>query len=268
MEIQSGYATRRPFLFIILIYLAAGVAWLYLGSIIIGIVDRNNPHVDLRYLYTSKNISFLLFTASALFFLLRAHHKRLLRAESNYFQLFEASPGAVYVMDKTTFRFLAVNDVMVKKYGYSRGQLLKMSALDIRPEEERKKLKDYLYSDHDEGHETGIWLHQKKNGELFYMLISHHSIKFKGKEAYIVIAIDIDRSIRNERRLKEIAWTNSHEIRKPVSNILGLVQLMKAEHPDEPTDVNIIKMLVTSAHELDAVVKKINSHAEELDKRL
>ncbi|MNX55116.1 hypothetical protein D3C86_858670 [compost metagenome] len=170
-------------------------------------------------------------------------------------------------MDKTTFRFLAVNDVMVKKYGYSRGQLLKMSALDIRPKEERKKLKDYLYSDHDEGHETGIWLHQKKNGELFYMLISHHSIKFKDKEAYIVIAIDIDRSVRNERRLKEIAWTNSHEIRKPVSNILGLVQLMKAEHPNEPRDVNIIKMLVTSAYELDTVVKKINSHAKELNKR-
>jgi PAS domain S-box-containing protein len=268
MEIQSGYATRKPFLFIILIYLIAGVAWLYLGSIIIGIVDRNNPDVDLRYLYTGKNITFLLFTGAALYFLLKAYQKRLLRAESNYFKLFEASPGSIYVMEKLSFRFLAVNDVMVSKYGYSRAQLLRMTAMDIRPNDERIKLKKYLNSTHDEGHETGIWLHQKRNGDAFYVLISHHSIKFKDSDAYIVIAIDIDRDIRNEQRLKEIAWTNSHEIRKPISNILGLIEIMKTDPPNQIMDPEVLKMLVASAHELDTVVKKINSHAEELDKRI
>jgi len=209
----------------------------------------------------------MLFTATALYFLLKEHHKRLLKAENNYFKLFEASPGAVYVMDKLNFRFLAVNDVMVNKYGYSRAQLLKMSALDIRPENERQRLTNYLLSDHDEGHETGIWLHQKKNGDLFYMLISHHSIKFKNNDAYIVIAIDVDQSVRNEKRLKEIAWTNSHEIRKPVSNILGLVALMKSgTSREKTTDNEMIEMLSSSAYELDTIVKKINSHAEELEK--
>lgn len=265
MEIQSGYATRKPFLFIILVYLVSGLAWLYLGSIIIGITDRSYPETDLRFLYAGKNISFMFFTAAALFFLLRAYQKRLLRAETNYFKLFEASPGAIYVMEKFSFRFLAVNDVMVGKYGYSRAQLLKMTALDIRPERERIKLKEYLNSNHDEGHETGIWLHQKRNGDPFYVLISHHSIKFKGSDAYIVIAIDVDRDIRNEQRLKEIAWTNSHEIRKPISNILGLIEIMKTE-PNQVSDPKLLDMLVNSAYELDGIVKKINSHAAELDK--
>lgn len=266
MEIQSGYATRKPFYFIILIYLIAGLTWLYLGSIIIGIIDRSYPETDLRFLYACKNISFLLFTGSALFFLLRGYQKRLLRAESNYFKLFEASPGSVYVMEKLSFKFLAVNNVMVNKYGYSRAQLLKMTALDIRPEHERVKLTNYMNSDHDEGHETGIWLHQKRNGDAFYVLISHHSIKFKDSDAYIVIAIDIDRDIRNEQRLKEIAWTNSHEIRKPISNILGLIEIMKAEPPHHTSDPELLDMLVTSAYELDEIVKKINLHAAELDK--
>jgi PAS domain S-box-containing protein len=266
MEIQSGYATRKPFLFIILIYFIAGLTWLYLGSIAIGIIDSNYPETDLRFLYASKNISFMLFTAGALFFLLRAYQKRLLRAESNYFKLFEASPGAVYVMEKFTFSFLAVNDVMVSKYGYSRAQLLKMTALDIRPESERLKLKNYMNSDHAEGHEIGIWLHQKRNGDSFYVLISHHSIKFKGNDAYIVIAIDVDRDIRNEQRLKEIAWTNSHEIRKPIGNILGLIEIMKTDSPNQPTDPKLLEMLISSANELDIIVKKINSHAVELDK--
>jgi hypothetical protein len=127
MEIQSGYATRKPILFIIFIYLIAGLIWLYFGRVIIGVIDSNNPHLDLSFLYDLKNIFFLLFTGTALFFLLRTHQKRLLSAESNYFKLFEAAPGAVYVMNKINFRFLAVNDVMVNKYGYSRSQLLKMS---------------------------------------------------------------------------------------------------------------------------------------------
>lgn len=266
MEIQPGYATRKPILFIIFIYLMAGLIWLYLGRVIIGVIDSNNPHLDLRFLYDLKNIFFLLFTGTALFFLLRTHQKRLLSAESNYFKLFEAAPGAVYVMNKINFRFLAVNDVMVNKYGYSRSQLLKMTVLDIRPESERSKIKEYLHSDHEEGHETGIWLHQKKNGEQFYMLISHHSIKFKDIDAYIVIAIDVDKNVRNEKRLKEIAWSNSHEIRKPVSNILGLVALMKADGTAEATDTRVVELLTASANELDTVVKKINSHAEELDK--
>ncbi|SMD07552.1 PAS domain-containing protein [Pedobacter nyackensis] len=266
MEIHSGYATRRPFLFIIIIYLLAGLAWLHLGKIIIGTIDRNNPNTDLRFLYDLKNISFMFFTAAALYFLLRARQKNLQKAESNYFKLFEASPGAVYVIDKSNFRFLAVNNVMVNKYGYSRAQLLKMTALDIRPENERERLSKYLLSDHDEGHETGIWLHQKKNGDLFYMLISHHSIKFKNIDAYIVIAINVDQSVRNEKRLKEIAWTNSHEIRKPVSNILGLVALMKTDASVEIVDSRVIEMLISSANELDTVVKKINSHAEEWEK--
>lgn len=266
MEIQSGYATRKPLLIIIFIYITAGLTWLYLGRIIIGLIDTNNPHLDLRFLYDLKNIFFLLFTGTALFFLLRVHHKHLLRAESNYLKLFEAAPGAVYVIDKLNFRFLAVNNVMVNKYGYSRHQLLRMSALDIRPENERPKLKAYLHSDHKEGHESGTWLHQKKNGEQFYTLISHHSIKFKDIEAYIVIAIDVDKNVRNERRLREIAWSNSHEIRKPVSNILGLIALIKADSSAETSSTKIIEMLMASANELDRVVKKISLHAEELDK--
>lgn len=264
MEIQSGYARRKPFLFIIIIYLFTGIAWLYIGRLIIDEIDSRYPHSDLHFFYDCKNISFLIFTSLALFFLLRAYHRQIMLAESNYFKLFEASPGSIYVIEKSTYKFLAVNDVMVAKYGYSRAKLLKMTALDIRPENERAKLSAYLNSNHEEGHDTGIWLHKKRNGDTFYVLITHHSIKFKGKEAFIVIGIDVDRHIKNEQRLKEIAWANSHEIRKPISNMLGLIELMKIDQ--QATDPELLEKLVSSVYELDGIVKKINSHAAELAK--
>lgn len=238
-----------------LIYFLIGLVWLFLGTVMIGILDRNTPGTDLRFLYYYKNGIFLCITGAALFFLLRAHSSHLLKAESNYLKLFEGSPGAIYVMDKVSFHFLTVNDVMVKKYGYTKKELLGMTALDIRPETERERLKNYLWSEHDEGHETGIWLHQKKNGDCFYTLISHHSIRFKNREAYMVIAIDVDKGVRNEQELEKIRWQNSHELRKPVSNLKGLIGLIDA---NEVVREDMIQLLNTSVDELDQVLQKIN----------
>lgn len=256
---------HKHFYSVTLVYFLSGIVWLLLGTLVIGIIDRNTPGTDLSSLYHYKNGIFLLITGGALFFLLKAHSKHLLKVEENYHMLFEGSPGAVYVMNKQTYQFMAVNDVMVKKYGYSREQLLKMTVMDIRNEEEQLRLRDYLTSDHDEGHETGIWLHQKKNGDLFYMLISHHSIKFKDQDAYMVIAIDVDQNIRNEKKLNEIRWENSHEIRKPVCNIKGLIGLISK---NKPTDPEIIELLTASVDKLDAVILRINSNNENKTKTL
>lgn len=259
---------RRSFSYIVLFYLLTGFTLLFAASLFINTIDTNYPDINLRYLHHYKYILFILISGTALYFLLRSHDQHLSSVEENYHKLFEGSPGAVYVINKASFKFLAVNNIMIKKYGYSRAQLLKMTALDIRPKNERTRLKDYLNSNHSEGHETGIWLHQKRNGDVFYMLISHHSITFQQQDAYIVIAIDVDQSVRNEKKLREISWSNSHEIRKPLSNILGLINLIKSNNPKEPMEPNIVEMLSTSANELDEIIKKINSNTTEIDKEI
>jgi len=57
-----------------------------------------------------------------------------------------------------------------------------------------------------------------------------------------------------ESKLAQIAFSNSHLVRKPLANILGLVELLNEE------DVNskeITNMLKESVHELDVVIKQI-----------
>jgi len=53
-----------------------------------------------------------------------------------YRMLFESSPLPMWVFDRETLRFLAVNDAMVRHYRYDRATLLSMSLLDIRPPED------------------------------------------------------------------------------------------------------------------------------------
>lgn len=59
-------------------------------------------------------------------------------------------------------------------------------------------------------------------------------------------------------QLKEIARINSHEIRRPLSNIIGLAELLKHYEDALPDDVkSLLDLLKQSSDELDGVIKKI-----------
>ncbi|WP_256012192.1 PAS domain-containing protein [Desertivirga xinjiangensis] len=62
--------------------------------------------------------------------------------------------------------------------------------------------------------------------------------------------------VRHNERLMDIANMNSHLVRKPVANMLGLIQLLKASDPKELG--LLISMLEDCGEELDQIVKEIN----------
>lgn len=392
---------RKKSAFITIIYIALGAVWLNLGSHWIERLDERTPGEDMSFLYDYKNIIFLIVSGLILFLLIEMHRRSLSSVEKSYKQLFEGSIAAIYVLDRSSYRLMEVNEVMVRKYGYSRRELLEMTALDLRPTEERAKLEEYLNSEHPEGRASGVWLHKKKNGDVFHMLISHHSTVFQGKPAYTVIAVDIERHVKAEERIKElldvyetvtsvtndviweyypgtdqldwmngfteifgytaelsentrewilskihpddrerveqsmeeslaqlsnswrceyrlacadgtykyvsnqafilldkdgqakkmvgalrditlrknyeqrllrknqmlkdIAWNNSHELRRPVSNIAGILNLLKADAERNQTDISLLEMLERSALELDEIITKINVSTKNVD---
>lgn len=60
--------------------------------------------------------------------------------------------------------------------------------------------------------------------------------------------------------LRNIAWMGSHQIRKPVATILGLVNLLEMNNHDSETE-ELVEMLKTTTLELDMVVHEINFEA-------
>lgn len=79
-------------------------------------------------------------------------------------------------------------------------------------------------------------------------------------------ATDITDRIRQERlvfsqneSLRRIAFIQSHELRRPVSTIMGLIQLIKSE--DLPLSIRQdVSMLDVAVQELDSKIKEIVSH--------
>lgn len=63
------------------------------------------------------------------------------------------------------------------------------------------------------------------------------------------------------KRLREIAWIQSHLVRAPVASILGLTQLCKL---DDSPNVEIIPMLKKAAEELDKVIINITELTDDL----
>jgi len=63
------------------------------------------------------------------------------------------------------------------------------------------------------------------------------------------------------KRLREIAWIQSHRVRAPLASILGLVQLCRL---DDSPNAEIIPMLKRSAEDLDKVILDITSLTDDL----
>jgi len=107
----------------------------------------------------------------------------------------------------------------------------------------------------------------KKCGDKFwvhgeYTPVFDSKNKFTG---YIAVYNDIT-SLKNKEletgrhnnKLKEVAWLSSHEVRRPLANIIGLINLMN-ETPYMDEKIKILGSINKSAEELDHMVHVINS---------
>jgi PAS domain S-box-containing protein len=66
-------------------------------------------------------------------------------------------------------------------------------------------------------------------------------------------------------KLKEIAWIQSHEVRAPLSRIMGLINLLKNEDVESLTSNEILNLINRSAHELDGLIRAIVRKSETIN---
>ena len=221
---------------------------------------------------------FVALIAVVLFFEIKRHERKLFKSEEEYRNLFESNPNPMWIYNKQTLGFIKVNDAAVEKYKYSRAMFLKMTINDIRPEEEQERLKKYIKSPRDGITLAGSWKHMKGNGETFNVSIISHPVVFEKQDCALVMATDITELLDKERKLKQaylkiktaneallqISWSNSHELRKPLCSILGLINLMKFS-TDEHEQKEMLHLLEDCSLELDKVVRLNNEKVNQIE---
>ncbi|NTV63979.1 MAG: PAS domain S-box protein, partial [Oscillochloris sp.] len=128
---------------------------------------------------------------------------QLRESEANYRYLFEHNPHPMWAYDLETLQFLAVNDVAVAKYGYTRDEFLSMMIIDIRsPEDVSRLYADLAHIRQAIDHSTG-WRHRCKDGSIIDVEISSHILTLSGRKAALVVAQDVTARIQAERALRE-----------------------------------------------------------------
>jgi len=131
--------------------------------------------------------------------------EQLQASEAQYRVLFEGNPHPMWVFDRESLRFLAVNDAAVRHYGYTREEFLASSVLDLRPEEDIARLSQVVQQPSYCRKDPGTWRHKRKDGSLIEVEIMSDDIIFDGRSARLVMASDITARLTAERELARIS---------------------------------------------------------------
>jgi PAS domain S-box-containing protein len=187
----------------------------------------------------------------------------LIESEKRYSELFQLSPIPNFVFDLDSLYFLDVNEAALAHYGYTREEFLQLTVMDISPSGDIKQVNKILAVYHPEN-PLALQDHLKKNGEVIQVDIQSNTIRYKGRNARIVIARDITQSLNHlkaiqeqNEKLKEISWMQSHLIRGPLVRIMGLIPLIEDTKGLSDEMREMLKFLSVSARELDEVIQDI-----------
>jgi PAS domain S-box-containing protein len=132
----------------------------------------------------------------------KAADQKLTEAKQQYQDLFNMSPLPQWVYNKDTFAFKDVNQAAVTHYGYSKEEFLSMTIKDIRPKEDIALIEKILKNTVKEKESNIVIVrHLKKNGEMIYVRVEGSPISFRGKNARLVLAVDMTEILKAEQAL-------------------------------------------------------------------
>ena len=126
-----------------------------------------------------------------------------LTLEERYRLLFDSNPVPMWLYDEETLRFLNVNQAAVRQYGYSRDEFLQMSLDDLRRPEDVLLLHQDQRVPEAEPRESPGWRHRRKDGSVIHVDIFTHGVRFEGRRARIVLAMDVTARDQAETALTE-----------------------------------------------------------------
>lgn len=125
--------------------------------------------------------------------------------ERRYRFLFELNPLPMYVHDRDTLEILAVNRAMVRDYGFSREELLRMNLRDVRLPEQAPRPGEARNRSPAPNAGWGEWPHRRKDGSVTIAAVHGVDAEFEGRAVRLCLAEDITERKRTEQVLHEYA---------------------------------------------------------------
>lgn len=192
---------------------------------------------------------------------------QLQEAEQKLQKIIEAIPHAFLVVNEEA-EITYVNKEFEKAFGYTESEVIGKKVDFLIPERFRAghSILQQNYMKKEGTPRMGRYLPAiTRAGEEILMNISLNTFSAEGKKYAIAILEDVtelkqqqDIIFKQNEILYEIARQQSHEIRRPVANLLGLCDLLK-NYKDETEEMKnkYIDLVLQETQELDKVIRQI-----------
>jgi diguanylate cyclase (GGDEF)-like protein/PAS domain S-box-containing protein len=140
--------------------------------------------------------------------------------EASFRLLFESSPVAMWVFDRDSLQFLAVNQAAITQYGYSHEQFMAMRVLDVRPPEDRTKLEQFLRALPEVQRDEKLGRHLKADGTMMIVTVFSQTLTYQNHRARLVALLDVTKQRLTEdelRRTRKFLDTVIDSVPLPIS---------------------------------------------------
>ena len=197
---------------------------------------------------------------------LRRAEDALRRSEEHYRLLFDANPQPMWVFDRETFAFLAVNQAAVDHYGWSREEFLSMAAVDIRPPEEVPALLEVMRQLGDVPLRPGVFRHRTKSGALIDVETLGNPLRFYGRPAVMVLANDVTERRRLEEQFRQtqrmeavgqLAGGVAHDFNNLLTVITGYCELLFQSLTDRIPDLRRVHEIHRAAARAASLTRQL-----------
>ena len=139
--------------------------------------------------------------------------------EDSFRLLFEGNPVPMWVTDRASLQFVAVNEAAIAHYGYTREQFMAMTVLALRPAADRDRFANYLRALPDAQLTENIGQHWTSDGDVIDVLVLSRALNYAGRPARLAVVHDITkvRLAENElRRTKSFLDTVIEHVPLPI----------------------------------------------------
>ena len=143
---------------------------------------------------------------------LQAQEGILRESERKYRSLFDQIADPIFIFDKKSKLFLDCNDAVLRIYGYSKDELMKMTSMNLHPRENHEYVKENF--DKKNLDKTNPNIHLTKSGERIDVEILSDEIEYQGRPAWISIV----RNVTERKRAEEIQRQNEKRFRDLFQN--------------------------------------------------
>jgi len=203
----------------------------------------------------------------------KKHKIELQKSEEKFRKIVHSAAHPIMIVD-LSMKIMLVNPETELVFGYSEDELLEKSISLLIPERFQKNHKqhqaEYLKNpQHIRMGQSRLTPAKHKSGEEIIIEASLSSFTLNNEPHVLVILQDVTQRIESDKKiasqleqLKKIAWEQAHEVRRPVTNILGLINLLSDDNTIE-TNRQALLYIRESAEQLDFIIHKIVDYTKE-----